>query len=390
MTTAQVPGGTRRVVVLGAGAGGLSMANRLARHSRSEPPLEVLLVDRSGDHLYAAGLTAVLFGEAEPHAIRRPLTELARPGVRLTAGEVWSIDPVASLVQGSFGELPYDDLVVALGAECRWPEGTTPPCGDLSPWSLSGALAGRDALQGVGPGTHVVIGPSTLTYRCPPAIFDLAVKVRLRTGAHVDVVHPWPRPLAPFGHEAVSAFSAMLTGAGVGFHGSFTIDHVTSDAVVADSGALRPYDVALIVPPHGPPPALLGTPLAGPGGWPAVRYPDLTAEGFPTVSVIGDAASVSLQAGMAGTLAVFEGGYVAERLVAPHTGGMARSTPRMAAICFVDPGGKGSFIHCDFTGPASRSGPPQCTLMPPLQFFTEAKRLFAEEWFASTLGGDVI
>lgn len=389
MTAGTISGETRRIVVLGAGAGGLSAANRMARLAGTTPALEVVVVDRSGEHLYAAGLVGVLFGDAELRSIRRPTSELLRPGARLIAGEIETIDPDSGMVHGSFGELPYDQLVVALGSQCGWPAGA-PPCGELAPWTVAGALAGRDALARAGPGTRIVIGPTSTLYRCPPAVFDLAVKVRRRTGAHVDVVHPWPRPLAPFGDEAATAFGAMLADAGVGFHGDFTIDRVTPESVVAVSGALRPYDLALIVPPHGPPPAIARTALAGPAGWPVVQYPDLTAARYPNVTVIGDAAAVGLRSGMAGTLAVFEGGHVAERIAAQAAGTVAPATPRMSAICFVDPGDKGSFIHCDFTGPASGTGPPRCTLMPPLRYFTEAKRLFAEEWFRSMLDGDVV
>ncbi len=84
---------TRRVVVLGAGAAGLPAANRLARHAAAGTDLEVVLVDRSGEHVFAPGYVAVMFGDAEPAAFRRPLTDLVHPGVRLVTGEVTAVDP---------------------------------------------------------------------------------------------------------------------------------------------------------------------------------------------------------------------------------------------------------------------------------------------------------
>ena len=65
---------TRRVVILGGGAGGLIVANSLATASLAG--LEVVLVDRSTEHLFQPGLVAVLFGQAEPDVYRRPLREL--------------------------------------------------------------------------------------------------------------------------------------------------------------------------------------------------------------------------------------------------------------------------------------------------------------------------
>jgi len=147
--------------------------------------------------------------------------------------------------------------------------------------------------------------------------------------------------------------------------------------------------VAFVVPPHRPPAIVADSPLAGPGGWPAVRFPTFGVEGAEGVSVVGDLASASLKVGMAGTLAVHEAAFVADRIAATAGGPPAREQPVMSAICFLDTGGTASFLHCDFTGPASGTGPPVCTLMPWLPYFRSAKRLFAEEWFTSTIRGGV-
>ncbi|MGZ4623137.1 MAG: hypothetical protein ACXVGD_13640 [Blastococcus sp.] len=42
---------TRRVVVLGGGAGGLPAANRLGRSAEAGADLEVVLVDRAPEHV---------------------------------------------------------------------------------------------------------------------------------------------------------------------------------------------------------------------------------------------------------------------------------------------------------------------------------------------------
>jgi sulfide:quinone oxidoreductase len=378
----------RRVVVLGGGAAGVAAANRLARHAGAGADLEVLLVDRSEHSVFAPGFVAVLFGEAEPAAFRRPLRDLLAPEVHLVTGEVTALDPAEHRVLGSFGELPYDDLVVALGADVGWPEGA-PPGGDLAPWTEAGALAGAAVLRRLGPRDRVVVGPSGVGYRCPPAVFDLAVRIRRATGAQVEIVHPWRRPLAPFGEGPAAAVTALLDRAGVGFTGGFEVAEVRAGSVVGASGAEVACDVAMIVPPHRPPAVLAGSALAGPGGWPAVAFPSFAVEGWPDVAVIGDASSTALKVGMAGTLAVHEAAFVADRIAARAGGPEPRPGPTMAAICFLDTGDTASFLHCDFTGPASGAGPATCTLMPWLPYFRRAKQLFAEEWFTSTLSGVV-
>ncbi|MHB1785224.1 MAG: FAD-dependent oxidoreductase [Acidimicrobiales bacterium] len=380
---------THRVVVLGAGAAGLAAANRLARHAVAGIDIEVVLVDRSAEHVFAPGFVTVLFGEAEPEAFRRPVRELARPEIRVLTGEVTRLDVEASTVEGSFDDLAYDEVVLALGPDVGWPDGP-PACGELAPWTLKGALAGREALRRLRPEHRVVVGPVGLTYRCPPAVFDLAVRIRRLSGAQVDVVHPWPRPLSPFGDAPAAAFAAMLADAGVGYHGEFVVDRVLPDQLTSSSGDVVPYDVALLVPPHRPPALVASSPLAGPAGWPQLTFPTFTHPAHPNVTAIGDLAAPTLQVGMAGTLALFEAGHVADRIAAAAGGGSVAQCPRMSGICFVDLGDVGSLLHCDFTGPATGTGPPTCVLMPPLRYFRRAKQLFAEEWFATMLNGEVV
>lgn len=119
-----------------------------------------------------------------------------------------------------------------------------------------------------------------------------------------------------------------------------------------------------------------------------MSYPLLTHTSFPEVSIIGDLASAALGVGMAGSLAASEATYVADRLIAGVLGDPVPPPPVMAALCFVDTGRTGAAVACDFTGPASGTGPVKCVLLPPLAYHRRAKQLFASEWFATTVHGD--
>ncbi len=381
---------TQQVVVCGAGAAGVAAANRLARHAEAGADLAITVVERSPDHLFLPALVPVLFGDAEPDAVARPVSAVVRPGVQVVTGAVTTLDPDRRSVSGTFGTIGYDACVLALGAEVGWPEGE-PACGELAPWTVAGALAGRAALaRRAGPATRIAVVPSSASYRCPPAVFDLAVRIRRTTGAAVVVAHPWPRPLHPFGDAPARAFERMLANAGVPFHGGFQLAAIEPGRLRSRSGETVAYDLALVVPPHRPPQAVATSPLAGPDGWPPVAYPQLTHPRYPAVSIVGDLAAPALGVGMAGTLAVFAAGYVADRIAAAAGGPPAAAGPRMAALCFVDDGVTGSLLHCDFTGPAAGTGPPSCTLLPPLPYFRRARRLFAEAWFTEMLDGSVV
>jgi sulfide:quinone oxidoreductase len=376
-----------RVVVVGGGAAGLPAANRLALRTSGEQ-VEVVLVDRAAEHVFLPGFVGVLFGDVEPQALRRPLSSLVRPGVRLLTGEVDRLDPCGQQVCGDFGELGFDRLVVATGAEVGWPGGP-PPAGDLAPWTLAGALAGRETLRRIDTKSRVVVAAATPAYRCPPAVFDLAIRLRRHTGAQVTVAHPWRAPLAPFGAEPSAAVTRLLGEAGVRFRGDFAFTEVHTDRLVDAAGVSVGFDVALLVPPHRPPAVVAASSLAGPGGWMQVRFPTLRHPEYPNVFGAGDVVAPTLHVGMAGTLDVFEGAFAADSIAAELAGADAPASPRMSAICFLDTGTTGSFLHCDFTAPAAGNGPPACTLMPELPFFRRAKRLFADEWFTSMVTGEI-
>jgi NADH dehydrogenase len=107
--------GTRaRVVIVGAGFGGLECARKLNR-----APADVLLLDRTGYHLFTPLLYQVATALLNPSEIARPLHALFRksPNVRTSAATVTGIDLRRSVVHASPGkEIPYDYLVLATGS----------------------------------------------------------------------------------------------------------------------------------------------------------------------------------------------------------------------------------------------------------------------------------
>jgi sulfide:quinone oxidoreductase len=110
-----------------------------------------------------------------------------------------------------------------------------------------------------------------------------------------------------------------------------------------------------------------------PGARVVVGAAGLTYRCPPAVFDLGDVAAPALRAGMAGTLAVFQASHAADRIAAGT--GRPAGRPRMAAICFANSGATGSFLYCDFTGPATGTGPAGCVLMPPLPYFRRAKQV---------------
>lgn len=103
-----------RVVIIGAGFGGLETARKLRRK-----PVDVLLIDRNNYHLFTPLLYQVASSLLSPIDIAQPVRSIIRgaPNVRFRQATVTSVDFEEQLVHVLEGEpIPYDYVVIAVGS----------------------------------------------------------------------------------------------------------------------------------------------------------------------------------------------------------------------------------------------------------------------------------
>src|SRR4030042_2957207 len=106
---------SQRVVILGGGIGGQVTANTLRRLLPKEH--RVVVVERDTNHAFPPSFLWLMTGDRRPEQIVRPVLSLLRRGVELVTSPVQRIDVRRAQVGTVAGELAYDHLVVALGAE---------------------------------------------------------------------------------------------------------------------------------------------------------------------------------------------------------------------------------------------------------------------------------
>ena len=102
-----------RVVIVGAGFGGLTAARALAR-----APAQITVIDRKNHHTFQPLLYQVATAGLSPSEIAAPIRSIlrGRENVEVLLGEVTGFDLARRLVETPELKIPYDYLVVAAGA----------------------------------------------------------------------------------------------------------------------------------------------------------------------------------------------------------------------------------------------------------------------------------
>lgn len=285
-----MPGGrsSSRVVVVGAGPGGLAAVHRLLE--RAPGAVEVSLITRRALATHLAGTVPVALGARDPGEFE---AEVGLAGTRVVAADVERVEAGGVIAGGE--KLPADAVIAAPGLELA--PGEVPAWSRARvAWDVRSAEAASADLAAV-PGGRVIVGVCSLPYRCPPAPFSLAMQLaeRYRRGGtftKVCVTTPEPFPLASVGGEAPGFLLEACAGAEVEVERSFEPDLEASEDGVWRSrdGRELDYELAFLVPPHVRPVALAELP----GDGPLVRIDERCATPIEGVLAAGDVTASGL------------------------------------------------------------------------------------------------
>ena len=333
-----------RVLVLGAGFGGIAAATRL--RSLLDPAHEIVLVDRRADFVMGLRKTWAIVGAHPLEEGRRHLADLHERDIDVRQAPVEAIDPAARRVRLDGEWVDADAIVVALGAE-QVPD-AVPGLVEhgINVWDRANAARARDALAALDHG-RLLVGVFGTPYACPPGPFELALlaKESLRVrGADVavEVFGPMPIALPVVGPVESGKVEALLDTAGITFHRGQPATSVDAGVVHQADGRDLAFDLLLAVPPHRCPQVLVDAGLAQPGGWVEVD-PQTLATPFEGVYVVGDSTVIMLAHGLplpkAGLFAEAEGYVVAERIAAELGDRAPSATFDGTGLCYAEAGG---------------------------------------------------
>jgi sulfide:quinone oxidoreductase len=372
-----------RVLVLGAGFGGLELTTRLSEEFADE--VEVVLIDQADGFVFGFSKLDVMFGRTVAAAVHHPYRDLVKPGVTFVQTTIRAIDPTRRSIETDAGRFEGDVMVVALGADLD--PGATPGLVEAGHefYTVEGAFALRDVISNFA-GGRVIVGVTSTPFKCPPAPSETALLMHdfltargLRDRSEISLVSPLPRPIPP-SPEASEALIEAFAERNIGWLPNQTIRELDPAANVARlaDGSELPYDLFLGVPTHRVPAVVAESGMTV-DGWIPVN--PLTLEtSFPGVFAVGDVTSVGTP--KAGVFSERQAAVAAERIISLVRGDPATSEYDGYGMCYLE------FGHEEVArvGVTFRSGqPPTGTYETPSEMLAAEKAVFGsgriQRWF---------
>ncbi len=332
----------KRVVIIGAGFGGLRTAKELARSD-----LDVILVDRNNYHRFQPLLYQVATAGLEPNEIVHPVRNIFKKdkNVHFLLGVVQEVDrPRRRIILEDGSDVPYDYLVIAAGAATNYfgidgaAEHAYPMKGVSEALQLRNHMlrqferAERTAgAQSEGALTFVVVGGGATGVEMAGQMAELFQRVLKEDYRNVDtstarvvLLEMMPDLLAPYEEPLRDYARRALKARGVDVRTETTVERVEAGAVILEGGERIPAQTLIWAA------GIKADPLADAvgteqtkGGRLVVR-PDLSLPGHPEIFAIGDIAGGLDDAGnpypQLATVAIQQGRHVGRQIKRLHSG----------------------------------------------------------------------
>jgi sulfide:quinone oxidoreductase len=282
----------KRILVLGAGFGGLELCTTLSEAFGDA--IEVTLIDKNDSFYFGFSKLDVMFGREQPNAVRLPYKKFLKPGVRLLQETISRVDPVAKRVTTDRGTHEADFLIVALGADYDF--AATPGMDQATEfYTLEGATRLGEMLKSFKQG-RVLIAVGGAPFKCPPAPSEAALMMHdylttrgIRGACEITLILPLEIPIPP-SPETSRALLAAFAERNITFVADREMRLVDTQRrmVTLDDGRQFPYDLFLGVPAIRAAKVLEQSGMTEDGYVPV--KPKTLETKFPDVYAVGDCA----------------------------------------------------------------------------------------------------
>ena len=347
-----------RIVVLGAGFGGLELCTMLSEALGADA--DVTLIDKSDVFVFGFSKLDLMFRHAPSDSVRMYYRDIVKPGVRVLRETVTAIDPESRLVSTDVGTHAADVLVIALGAD--YDMDATPNLAESGNEFYS--VVGAERLATIIPSFsrgHAVIGICGAPFKCPPAPSECALLLDdeltargVRDACQISIVMPLGTPVPPspetsaaLEQEFVARDITLLSGRRVA-----ALDP-SRGLIMLDDESELPYDLFLGVPKHRAPNVVISSGMTEDGYIPVDSA--TLATRYPGVYAIGDVATAGVP--KAGVFAEGAARVVAQTIVARMRGGDPPERHLGRGTCYIEFGqGRIGSVDIDFLSGPEKTG----------------------------------
>jgi sulfide:quinone oxidoreductase len=371
----------KRVLILGAGFGGLTTANLLQKNlSLSSVKHQISIVDSKDYFIMGLVNLWILSGMRTLDDSKIALSRLENKGIRYLNAEVTAIDPVSRTVTikgNSTPRLEYDYLVIALGSEfaLEHVKGFLEN-GGSNLYDAEQVPKLREKILSLKKG-RIVICITSVPYKCPPApyeasllINDILVKNGTRDSIDIEIYTPTPIALPVAGAKVSHEVVNLLNDNHVNFHPLHKIKSVTDTKEIEfENGHKVKYDLLIGIPPHKVPEVIRNSDLVKQGqNWINVDKFSLKTD-YQNVFAIGDVNEIKVTENVAipkaGVFAEAQAKVVNQQIIDDIENNKdKRSSSKFdgKGFCFMEVGNKkAGYISADFyneNGPVTLLEPP--------------------------------
>ncbi len=371
----------KRILILGAGFGGLTTANLLQKNlSLSSVEHQISVIDSKDYFIMGLVNLWILSGIRTLEDSKVALSRLGNKGISYLNGEVTAIDPVSRTVTikgTSTFRLENDYLVIALGTEfaLEHVRGFLEN-GGYNLYNVEQVPKLREKILSLKKG-RIAICITSVPYKCPPApyeasllINDILVKNGTRDSIDIEIYTPTPIALPVAGTKVSQDVINLLDESHVNFHPLHKIKTVSETKEIEfENGNRVNYDLLIGIPPHKVPEVIRNSNLIKQGqNWINVDKFSLKTD-YQNVFAIGDVNEIKVNENVAipkaGVFAEAQAKVVSHQIIDDienNRDNLSSSKFDGKGFCFMEVGDKkAGYIAADFyneDGPVTLLEPP--------------------------------
>jgi sulfide:quinone oxidoreductase len=347
----------KRILILGAGFGGLTAANILRKNLSHVHKITV--IDKNKSFMMGLVNLWILYGTRKLQDSFIPLANLLNKDIEFINDEIVGINFTQSSISTKFsGKFDYDYLIISLGS-------------DLAPEKIDGFIEHggfnlydaqqipelRQKILSLNKG-KIAICIADIPYKCPPApyeasmlINDLLIKNGTRDQIDIDFYAPSVLTLPVAGPDVSQRLVRLLNMNNINFHPLHKVKKVSNDMIKFENGNNEKFDLLILTPPHKVPTVIRKCEITKDWDW--IRVDKFTLKTmYDNVFAIGDVTEIVL-GGMvtipkAGIFAEAQAKVVAQEIIDQITNTKTNSRFDGKGFCFMEVGSnEAGYIEVD-------------------------------------------